>query len=248
VSRSFDGSNEFFSHASNPIGGSVMTLAAWFKVTVIPPGGTLGLVTLGVSGQGGTNSHRVCVASDGAIIARCGGFTQANSSTVVTDLGWHHAASVRASPTDRRAFLDGGGKGSNATSVSITPTDLRLGQHMNGQERHNGQLAHVAGWNVALTDDEIAMLGAGRLSPLMVRPASLKFYFPYLGRDAADVDVMGGLTLSMTGTVDSVAEEPPILWLHGKRRIFLPATSAPAPSTAGPNWFLNFTDFLECLP
>jgi hypothetical protein len=71
-----------------------------------------------------------------------------------------------------------------------------------------GQIAHPAIWNVALTDAEVAMLGAG-ISPLRVRPQSLVMYLPYLGRNGPEIDIINGRTLAVTGAAAS-SNEPPV--------------------------------------
>lgn len=71
----------------------------------------------------------------------------------------------------------------------------------------SGDVAHVALWNVALTDDEVASLAAG-VSPLRMRRDALIAYWP-VGGQSPEPDVVGGFDLVVTnGPVQS--EEPPI--------------------------------------
>jgi hypothetical protein len=81
---------------------------------------------------------------------------------------------------------------------------------MDGSFDHLGLIAHPAIWNVALTDEEVAALGAGA-SPLTIRPWALVFYAPYLGRDSSEIDIVGGRILTVTGASASNTE-PRISW------------------------------------
>ena len=59
----------------------------------------------------------------------------------------------------------------------------------------NGDLAHIAIWNVALTDAEIASLynGGIGLDPRYVRSANLVAYWPLIRND---LDYIGGYNLT----------------------------------------------------
>jgi hypothetical protein len=85
------------------------------------------------------------------------------------------------------------------------------------------------------------MLGLHRFSPFMVRRASLVGYYPFIGRDSPEIDVIGGNSLTVTGTTASVSD-PPTLWLPGQRRIFLPAQSVTVPAFSVPPSVVNVTE------
>lgn len=124
---------------------------------------------------------------------------------------WHHAAGVFATSTDRSPFIDGGSKG-NSTS-DRTPSGLdrtTVGRRGDSSPSHqcDGTIAHVAVWNVDLTEQEIATLAAG-FSPLRMRRDSLVGYWPINGQ-SPEYNVVGtGVNLTVNGT-PPVAEEPPI--------------------------------------
>jgi hypothetical protein len=150
---------------------------------------------------------------------------------------WHHVAAVEASATDHRVFIDGGSKGTSTTSVSPAGADRtsigRLADGTGGQF-FSGRIAHVAIWNVALTDDEILAL-ARRLHPVRIRPGSLVGYWP-VGVGSPDPNWAAGTTaLNMTVTGTTIADNPPIMsWFglgHGWRGAF--AAPAPAGVSAG---------------
>lgn len=99
---------------------------------------------------------------------------------------WFHAALTSASATSRNVYLDGTGT-SNATNRAIAVT---LGLSYMGRESAgnylDGDLAEVGIWNVALTAAEIALLAAG-VSPLFVRRASLRGYWPLYGSYSPEI-------------------------------------------------------------
>jgi hypothetical protein len=126
---------------------------------------------------------------------------------------WFHACAVEASATSHAAFLNGGSKGTKTTSFTF-PTGMNRTtiNAWNGGSNVGiaGNIAHPAIWNVALTDAEVAMLASG-LSPLRVRPQSLIFYLPTLGRDSPEIDIIGAQTLTVHGATAS-SNEPPFIW------------------------------------
>jgi hypothetical protein len=71
-------------------------------------------------------------------------------------------------------------------------------------------MAHFARWNVALTDDEVSSLYQGA-NPLLIRPASIIRYTPYMARDASTIDIVGGIQFTQTATALS-PEDPRVLW------------------------------------
>lgn len=127
--------------------------------------------------------------------------------------------------------------GTSTSSVTFAAGAHRISIGHLGDSTPNQEcgsaVAHVAWWSVGLTDAEWEMLLLGRVSPLAVRPQSLVFYAPYLGRDSPEIDIIGGRTLTLTGTSSS-AEEPPMLWRTGRRKIFLSVATAPAPGVDAP--------------
>ena len=136
--------------------------------------------------------------------------SQASTTTSPSINTWHHACTVAASATDRAAFIDGGSKGISVTNRIPAGADRtsigRRGDSTPTRE-WSGDIAHVAVWNVALTDDEVATLAEG-ISPLRVRRDALIAYWP-IGGQSAEPDIVGGLNLTVNGT-PAKSEEPPI--------------------------------------
>jgi hypothetical protein len=231
MSRSYSGAadaNQFNSGALTTAASNV-TICAWMKNNA-----ALAAVVACVSvGNGTGNNNRLTLgrgaSGEMSAISRTTSNSTAQSGTPNPNdtTTWHHGAAVFRSSTSRDAYCDGAQKGSNATSSTPTITGtVYLGSGPAGSLGWNGRMAHPAIWSVALDDDEIAVLGAGKVSPLMVRPQSLLFYVPYLGRDSTDIDIISrfDLTVGAGGATAIGDDEPPTLWLP-KHNIFLPPES-----------------------
>jgi hypothetical protein len=186
---------------------------------------------LGVSGA--TNNRFVLGvnASDQVFMeSAAASASSAVTTATVPTTGWQHFAGVTASATSRFAYLNGTPGSVQTTSrVPSGINMLRVGAGGTAASLWTGTIAHCAVWNVALTDAEIAALAAG-LIPLAMRPGSLVAYWPYMGRDTADIDIVGRFDLTNTSTT-SGADEPRLLWVP-TRRIFIPV-SAGAPTHTG---------------
>lgn len=63
-----------------------------------------------------------------------------------------------------------------------------------------GKIAEVALWNVALSDDEIALLSQGE-SPLNIRRADLIHYWPLDGNASPEPDLVGARPGTLVGTL-----------------------------------------------
>ena len=124
---------------------------------------------------------------------------------------WHHACGVWPSGLQRNAFIDGGSKGSNSQVIGpggLNRTTIgRCGDSSPGFYM-SGRIAEAAIWNVALSDEEVALL-AKRFSPLFVRPQNLMAYWP-LVRDT-DIDKVGRYNLTGYNS-PGIAEHAPIIY------------------------------------
>ncbi|KKM82271.1 hypothetical protein LCGC14_1321200, partial [marine sediment metagenome] len=142
-----------------------------------------------------------------------GGSTNPETVNTVSANTWHHAFGASASASDHKVILDGdtGNKGTDATDVGSGVADWdrtsigRLGDST-PSFYFSGKIAECAIWNVALTDEEAAILSKG-FSPLLVRPQNLVAYWPLFRGEDADAlnDRVGGLVLAATGVIDAVA-------------------------------------------
>jgi hypothetical protein len=119
-----------------------------------------------------------------------------------------HAAGVYTSSTSRTAYADGVAGNANGANINVTGLDrIVIGARFSGTSTvgnaHDGLIAEVGIWNVALTPAEIASLAKG-VTCDKVRPQSLKFYAPLI-RDLQDV--RDGLTITNTNSA-TVADHP----------------------------------------
>jgi hypothetical protein len=127
------------------------------------------------------------------------GIQSATTTTVFGLNAWHHGAAVFAATNDRRAYLDGGGKGTNAVNRAIAGLDrTSIGRAGDSTPSlyFSGRIAEAAIYNVALTDDEVAQLAKGA-SPLLVRPDALVAYWPLSGHDCPEQDLVGGFPMTL---------------------------------------------------
>ena len=141
---------------------------------------------------------------------------------------WHHACGVVASVTDRRTYIDGGSKGTNATSSTPVGLDRisigRFGDSSPGAYM-SGMIAEISIWSgLALSDAEVALLAKG-VPSLLVNPSYLRTYIPLIGRYSPEIDLMDGRNLTVTGA--TVADHPRILYPVVLPLSFPVATASP---------------------
>jgi hypothetical protein len=110
----------------------------------------------------------------------------ASTTTFTIDDQWHHACGVFVSSTSRAVYLDGGGKNTGSASIAFPPIRIiglaALGNTFQWGNYMDGLIAHVAIWDVALTDAEILDLSRGA-RPDRIRPGNLKAYYTLEEKD-----------------------------------------------------------------
>lgn len=126
-------------------------------------------------------------------------------STAVTGTAWHHFA-VKRTGNDWTLYLDGVSDGT-ATVVATQETgaELTFGDTIVtgvGAGDMLGDQAEIAGWDAALGVDEVVALSKG-IAPLLIRPTSLVFYAPIIGRASPEPDIVAGTTGTLTGTANA---------------------------------------------
>lgn len=211
MSRSFNGTTDFGENGNGIITATPLTLSAWIYPTNVA---SIAQTILAFTRKTTTVEYFVvrinannavgAVSTNGASVA------VASSSATLSNNTWQHACAVFASATDRRAFKDGANKGTNATSVTPgTINTATLACNYNSGSISNvfqGRIAFASAWNVALDDSEVAALGKG-MSPLLIRPASIKAYWPLYGNDSPELEYLTNkFNMTLTGT--SKAEQP----------------------------------------
>lgn len=153
-----------------------------------------------------TSGNAEFAISDGSSAA------SALSSTVATAAAWSHLCGVAAGVADRRVYLNGGGKGTNATS--LTPTGLNrtsIGMEDNVVQSRAlaGAAAEIGIWNIALSDADAAILAAGA-SPLLVHPEALVLYAPLWGQSSPEQNLLNATGLTVVGSVVDANDHPPV--------------------------------------
>lgn len=206
MSYDFDGSGSANLNAPAPLAALPFTMMAWFKVDNATSGHALvclgnasdsEIMRLSASGDVGGDPVMFRAANSG------GSNANVTTSTGFTANTWRHACAVAtSSDTVRHVYLDGAGKASTSSNIRdiTSATRIAIGaQYQNGSYGADteGKIAHVAIWNIALSDAEVASLAAGA-NPLAVQAANLVAYWPL----TADlVDVVGAVTLTNGGGV-----------------------------------------------
>lgn len=228
MARSFSGVNQSLDSAdgTTQITATPLTMACWFNTSVAS---TLqALMHIGLATGGGTASYfGLEVNNSDQVIAsaRAGSTTNsAVTSTTYSTNTWSHACGVFASATDRRAFLNGGGKGTNATSR--TPTSLSryiIGLRNDNGGDLTGLIAEACIWSAALDDSEVAALAAG-YRPDLIRPGSVVEYWSIFGRTSPEINLYSATALTVNGA--TLADHPRIY--YPRKRLIVPKATVTA--------------------
>lgn len=156
---------------------------------------------------------------------------------------WNHCVGVEVSSSSRKAVLNGdlGNAGTNTDTVTpsgINSCDVGREGDSSPADHWEGELAEVAFWNVALTDNEIVALSRG-VSPLRIRPASLLAYWPIYGLASPEPDLSGNVNnLTLNGS-PALANHAPVIpyssrfWTPGQ---LIESGETVTPATLGLVW------------
>lgn len=219
-----DAASDYAEYAAALFTATPFSIACWLRCDDL----TSTQVLLGVADKDATNvyAYLEIAATSGVIGARsrspsAGGV--AVSSAGAGANAWHHACGVWTGGTLRAAFLDGGNKGTNTTSVSGPgAADVTNAGHVNlssgRQLFFSGRLAELCIYNAALDDDEVAALAA-RVSPLKIRRANLAAYWPFLGLASPEPSFISNHPFTLSGPV--LANHAPVA--PPRRTIFVPS-------------------------
>ncbi len=217
MARFFDGANpDYFSGSTTVITAAPFTVAGWGRVNTAATRN----IMWALAASGFPSRYYLLSflnAADGQEVrfrAEQEPFNPAfaDSTTSYTVGKWHHLCGVEVTSSSRCVYLDGAGKGTNAlpeipAGVNLMALGILDRGTAGTAQPFDGDIAHVALWDVALTDAEVASLAAG-VSPLAIRRDSLVAYFP-LGGQSPERDIVGELVMTTTGS-PAIAEEPPI--------------------------------------
>lgn len=231
MARSFvTASSQYFANASAaPVAAAPLSISAWYLPTVTA--NDKAIVCLY-----NTAADRLLLYQNQAVVglfssnAATSGQASSAAATVAAGTLVHVGGSSSGS-SNRQAYVNGVASGSaNTTTVTYSGALNRtyVGAYNNGAGPvagfyANGVIAEVGIWDVVLTAEEWAALGAG-CSPLMIRPQSLTAYWPLLGRATDEEDWVGSIPLTNTNSA-TVADQPRIIYPARQGVILLPTAA-----------------------
>lgn len=218
MARAFLGSSsQFIEYAGAVVNAVPITLAAWVRCRDVDTSQDVIFVGDNTSSN---NQFRLnlggATAGDPvrAVTTNSGGTVSlAVSSTGYSNNVWCHACAVFAANNDRRAFINGGSKGTNTTAGtptagSINRTAIGRASPLTPSAYLTGDIAEAAIWSAALTDTEVAALASGVL-PWRIRPAALLAYLPLWGQHSPEIDLKTPAT-SWVVTGATLANHAPV--------------------------------------
>jgi hypothetical protein len=194
-------SSQYLINGSAVVTAEPFTMACWFQVAAL--GASEAIMSIGTNG----GSHRWQLERNAAnamdIRSTDGsgnGISLGTNGEIAATGTWYHAAGVFAASNSRTGYFNGTAHTTNTTAITVSGVDRTLlgaristvvGLYL------NGQIAEAAVWNAALDAAEVASLSKG-FSPLLIRPASLKAYWPLIGRHDPEIDPRGGFNMTPT--------------------------------------------------
>lgn len=185
-----NGSSQYLDASSTLLSNEPIGISAWFNpnnvttnyvIAALGDNGTAGNYNISTPGGVAGDPVRAVKNNDagtGAVIA--------DTSTGFSASTWQHGAAVFRSDTSRDAYLNGGSKGSNATSrTDPTPNFITIGAlHLSSGfiQPFGGSLAEVYFMDYAPTDAENALLGKG-VHPFdaAIPLANVRAWYPIMG-------------------------------------------------------------------
>lgn len=259
MARTFDKSagTNYISLGANTIsallnGASAVSLHCWTKynsfdaldsansdrsVQILIAGSGAGTTGLAIvqDGTGGTTSqkHRIVArsVSTDALQGRSG------TTNLVTGTWYSLGGVVDINGDTITPYLNGTAEGGGAvtfgnttwTNGTPTGTDKISDAGTGTVQQLDGQCCEVAIWNVALNAGEMLALSKG-FSAALIRPQSLVFYMPLIGRVSPELDWMRSKTGTITGSCPQ-ADHPRIIYAQ-RNEIRKFGTTAAAGGTA----------------
>jgi hypothetical protein len=225
MSLLFDNVDDYAISATPPATAAPLTICAWVKPTSI--GAQDYIVALGdANGATVTQCFALRMKADGQLemyTADTAGTPDvtANTTSTMSTSAWNHCAGIWTSSTDRRVVLNGNwaeSDTSNAPRVPSGVTDLIVGispaMDLDGTptltNEWNGRIAHIAIWNVALSQSEIESLAAGA-SPYSVQSGSLVSYIRTTESGSPGEDAVGSSDLTLVNQTAYDSDNPTIL-------------------------------------
>ena len=185
------GSNNFLAANYVPATGYPMTVAGWFNhendsltsclfTAGNPVDNNCYYAVFLVGGGSSGNLVRFEMKSDSGVSRK------ADTTLGYVENTWHHWAAVGINDALRYCYIDGIARGQDTNTMTFPTglTRIRMGRTagLTSGNSMQGKVAHVAFWDVALSDNEITRLAQG-ISPINVRQESLIAYWPITGQN-----------------------------------------------------------------
>lgn len=142
----------------------------------------------------------------------------AGAATAATSSGytanqWHSILGVEVAQTNHAVYIDGGSKGSTATdpgsSTTLNKTNIGRLERSSIGSYFSGDIAEVAVWSGALTDDDAVTLARG-VCPLLVRPDLLVEYWSIIGNNSPETGLIGAFDLTLSASAPTKSDHPRI--------------------------------------
>lgn len=197
MARETNGSSSLLYTNGTPVTAAPLTMAGWAYSDTLS--GKRCLLNINHENGSGGGLQHFALGLDGNtdklyFQAAAGSDITANTTTTASVSTWQHYCGVATSATDRKVFLNGGGKGTSTTSTTPgTTTQVVLGSWSRGTDalvqifdRWDGRLAELTLYNSDLSDTEVAVLASG-FRPISVRSANCVAYWPLWGFHSPEV-------------------------------------------------------------
>jgi hypothetical protein len=195
MSRSFNGSDQYFLVTSTPVTAYPMTLAAWVRRAAT------GITDRIMGVMSGADSGVMLDLTSGNVArarsATTSAFSSATGATTIAAETWVHCCGVFASDSSRVIYLNGVSDGTSTVSRAITGVNrIIIGVYYVASALSGhfaGQLADVVVFNRALSAAEVAQLY--RWGPMSLPRNGLVFWTRMT--EAGDLrDLVGGRILT----------------------------------------------------
>lgn len=210
------------SAADTAVSGWPVTISAWINTNYDRQ-------TLACALSGGGDTFGLKFESDSGMAAwlLIGGQLRQSISGLTLSYGtWNHGAAKFTSNTSRTGYANGvAGTPETTNKTSPTLTSTTIFSNLEGGTGLS-ELAEIGIWNTDLTDAEIDSLAKGAC-PLLIRPEALVRYWPLYGRHSPEIDLVGGVNLTLSGSAP-VADHPRIIQPRRRVLVSVPVSAPPA--------------------
>lgn len=203
MARNFPGSDDYWERSSIPVSGFPFTLYGYGRKTTTGTDGSLFSISdFSAAGEYvtiGINASNFLSLATGS--AGDSGSLQATTTFTVDE--WFSFVAVLASATSRNVYFQGGNNPSPETNNVGFPTGtdvITIGALGNSSSHINDWVGDAAECGISgrAWDAADALAHFNRL--VRWRLGDSVFHCPLMGNDSPELDIMGGATMTLTGT------------------------------------------------